>query len=580
MPTRSAFRSALVTPICLTALVACIGEDPGTAVDEANELPYAEGTPEAIAIVAVANDKSLGVVDYDDTIGLDGRAAKALVTHRDGADPASAADDDPFDTLKEVFSISYCKKTCLDRLLDYAKKTGVYGGSGDISVVFSPQPADKTHLTNVARLIDEEADETIDIAMYSYSHQDPIRGALQRAVARGVKVRFLADSDLAADASKAGGIENLGIDVRRVTKIMHHKFAIIDGPRDNATLDRAASAHVASGSGNWSGSAGTLYDENTLFFSKYPELVLRMQRDFDTLWAGSKDVVFQPFTWDQTRGDITDALIATHESADSHALFTSVNFEANGSGGWKVLGTTAVTDALAEAISQAQTSLRIASGHFVSEPISRAVIAALQAHPGMRVEIALDCQETSKGGIDGELKAEIEQLGGIIHYKCNTYRWHYKYAKQLHHKYVIIDDATLYTGSLNFSLNAETNTFENMLMFTGAAHQALIASYIANHQVVLNYGREDDLAALTALREEIETGTVVPLVWNVPIAMDLDTFQDLKDLIRSECPAVKYTTTGAGKTYNKWFNTQPQWFDTCARTGYAWPEVPEDKRVP
>jgi phosphatidylserine/phosphatidylglycerophosphate/cardiolipin synthase-like enzyme len=493
---------------------------------------------------------------------------------------AGTADDDRFDNLKEVFAISYCKKTCLDLLLDYAKKNGMYGGNGDISVVFSPQPADKTHLAKIADLIDDEADETIDIAMYSYSHADPVRGALERAVARGVKVRFLADSDLAADAGKAGPLENLGIDIRRVTKIMHHKFAIIDGPRDASKLDRATTAHIASGSANWSGSAGTLYDENTLFMSNYPEMALRLQRDFDTLWAGSKDVVYKPLAWDQTKADITDAIIAPYESPDSHVFFTSTNFESNGAGGWKLLGTTNVTDELAAGIAKATKSVRIASGHFLSEPISRAVVSVLENHPDAKVEIALDCQETSRDGIDEELKQQIEQLGGTIYYKCNTYRWHYKYAKQLHDKYIVIDDAVLYTGSLNFSMNAETNTFENMMMFTGAGHKALIDAYTANHQVVLNYGRQDDMAALTALREEVETAANIPLVWSQAISMSIDDFYDLKDLIRSNCPAVKYTTTGAGKTYNKWFNTQPQWFDTCSRTGYAWPEVPEDKRIP
>ena len=37
--------------------------------------------------------------------------------------------------------------------------------------------------------------------------------------------------------------------------------------------------------------------------------------------------------------------------------------------------------------------------------------------------------------------------------------------------------------------------------------------------------------------------------------------------------------TPEAKTYNKYFNTQPQWFDACATSGYAWPKVPVDKRV-
>lgn len=570
---------ALVAAISLTALAAC-NDGLGTGVDEANEIPYAEGSPEAKAILAVANDTTLGVAIFDDEMGLDARAAKGIIAHRDGADPESREDDDPFDNLKELYGISYCKTSCLERILQYAKDNGRYGGNENISVVFSPQESEQSHLVEIAETIDREADETIDIAMYSYSHSNPVRGALERAIARGVKVRFLADTDLAKSSSKAGGLEELGIDVRRVTKIMHHKFAIIDGPRDDASLGNASTAHIISGSGNWSSSAATIYDENTLFMSGYAELALRLQRDFDTLWAGSKDIEYAPLEWDQTRGNITDELIAENDDPNTDALLTSFNFKPTSSQGWSVLGTSVVSDALAEAIGQAQSSIRIASAHLVSEPIAQALLDALSNNPSLTVEIALDCQETSKGGAISDIKKAIEDRGGSILYKCNTYRWHYVYAQQLHHKYVIVDDQRLFTGSYNFSENAEDNTFENVLMFEGAEHAALIASYVQNHDMLKNYGHQDDMQALTDLREEIESGDSVPLNWSTPIAMDLDTFLDLKDLIRDNCPATKsWENTPEAKTYNKYFNTQPQWFSYCKKTGYPWPNVPVSKRV-
>ena len=567
---------SLIAALGMSAFVACGGV--GSSEDEARELPYAEGSAEAVAILAVSNDTSLGLSAFDDDMGLDARAAKNIIDHRDGADATSTADDDRFDTLSELYAISYCKKTCLDRILDYAKNNGYYDGNENIGVVFSPQPSESTHLVKVADWIDT-AEVSIDIAMYSYSHGGDIRGALERAVARGVKVRFLADTDLANSASKGGGLEETGIDVRRVTKIMHHKFAIIDGVRDDASIDRARTARLISGSGNWSSSAGTIYDENTLFMKGYAELALRLQRDFDTIWAGSKDVVYENFTWDKTRANITDELIAQHDDPNTDALLTSFNFQSNGSGGWSVLDSTVVSDGLSEAILGASRSIKIASGHFVSEPIAEAVLAALQANPDLDVEIALDCQETSKSGAISGLKSDIESLGGVFTYKCNTYRWHYKYAKQMHHKYMILDEETLYTGSYNMSANAENNTFENMLMFRGAEHSELIQRYIDNHTMVKGYGNEDDMQPLTDLREEIESGDSVPLNWSTPISMSLDQFLDLKDLIREQCPATKsWESTGAAKTYKKFFNSQPQWFSYCSKTGYAWPSVPVSQR--
>ena len=61
--------------------------------------------------------------------------------------------------------------------------------------------------------------------------------------------------------------------------------------------------------------------------------------------------------------------------------------------------------------------------------------------------------------------------------------------------------------------------------------------------------------------------------------MDLDTFLDLKDLIRAECPATQtWADTGESRTYNKWFNSNVGWFKRCQKNGYAWPDVPEEMR--
>ncbi len=585
---RGIMRLAAVIPSTLTALfvllAACGGSDTGQAASDATDMPYAEGSREARAVLVISNDTELGFEQFDSNehVGLDARAARNLVDHRDGPDPLSLDDDDPFDTLAELWGVPYCKSRCVGKLLDYAKRTGVFDSLGDYGgarAIFSPQPMAYSHLVEAARLIDA-AEHSIDIAMYSYSHQDPVRGALERALDRGVAIRFLANTDLANSSSKAGGLEALGIDVRRVTKIMHHKFAIIDGPRSDDTLDRASTAKLLSGSGNWSSSAATIYDENTVVIEGgYPELTLRLQRDFDTLWAGSKDKVYEPsLVWDQTRADITDAIIAQVENPNTHAWFTSVNFEPTGNQGWSALGTTAVTDQLVAAITAAESSLDIASGHFVSIPIAQAVADALAADPDLEVRIVLDCQETSKGREIGELKEQIEAAGGSIYYKCNTHRWHYKLAKQMHHKYVIVDDAVLYTGSLNFSDNAESNTFENVLMFQGPEHAELLESYQENFVTVRQYGRADELAALTELQDEIVYGDAVPLTW-APLSLELDTFGELKDLIREHCPATRYwEDTPEARTYDVLFNRYPQWFEHCEKTGYPWPEVPAELR--
>ena len=565
---RGKLGTILTFGLCMAA-AACGGVDAGSDTANATSMPFAHGSAEGDAILAVANDTSLDFDDYNDRVKLHKTAARKLVEFRE---------DQRFTELKQVWKLSYCKTKCFNSLLQWAKDHGMYGGNERISVIMSPQSGLDTHLQRIADTIDAEADETIDIAMYSYSSQDPVKGALQRALDRGVKIRFLAETDLANSESKGGALENMGIDVRRVTKIMHHKFAIIDGPRDNDTLDRADDTVMITGSANWSGSAATKYDENTLFIDGgYPELALRLQRDFDTIWAGSKDKVYVDFEWDQTRGDITDELIAGYEDANNHAYFTSYNFRSNAGGSWSVLDSSVVADQLSVAILGATDSIEIASGHFVSIPIAQAVVDAMRANPDLNVDIALDCQETTKKGEIRDLKADIIDMGGSIVYKCNTYRWHYKYAAQMHHKYMIIDGVELYTGSYNMSDNAEHNTFENMLYFTGSEHASLIDKYLANHDMVKNYGAEDDL--YQDLIEDVETADNVPLTWSNAISMSLSQFNGLKGKIRDRCPATKsWENTGPARTYNKYFNQQPHWFARCSTSGYPWPMVPENLR--
>src|SRR5205085_4752395 len=111
-----------------------------------------------------------------------------------------------------------------------------------------------------------------------------------------VKVRFIFEEggnqqradDLDARAATVDGkLKGNGVDVRYVNKIMHHKLLIVDGPRSDAAA--AKTAKLVMGSANWSSSAATRFDENTVFVSENPELALRFQREFDLMWEHTKD---------------------------------------------------------------------------------------------------------------------------------------------------------------------------------------------------------------------------------------------------------------------------------------------------
>jgi phosphatidylserine/phosphatidylglycerophosphate/cardiolipin synthase-like enzyme len=591
-------RFLLATSLAVLGLGACGGSGDDALDGEHDAFPTGKadggidaGSPEAAAVLALVNDPEvdLGILDHD--AGLHATAARNIIAHRNGDDETvGTADDDAFDSLAELDAISFVGPAALEQLLRYAIDHGYLqpgGGEGDasIDVVFSPQPSESTHNARVAELIGT-AEHSIDIAMYSFSNA-AVKNALADAVERGVQVRMVfemanEDRKLSGDAlqaSASGELEAMGIDVRWVNKIMHHKFAIVDGPRDD--LSRAATATITSGSANWSNSAGTRYDENTLFITGYPEMALRMQREFDLLWVHSKDLAAQDFEHVLSTADIDDGDI--EDQGDLHVHFTSDNFDVSGTT-FSTTGRNEVSDQLVEAIEGATESIHVASGHLRLRPVAEALIAKKQAEPEMDIRVYLDGQEYISEFFHDEQNAELEvclaaatteaqirkctdkgflfgfavgEAGIDVRYKYYAYRWHYTYAEQMHHKYIVIDGDELWTGSFNLSDNALHNTIENMMVFRGEAFADLVDDFETNFESMWETGRpegDDGADLLAQLTTEVQTSDVVPLVFD-SMALTWQEVTDLKELIRDNCPQINSTD----------FRTHPENHKICIK---------------
>jgi phosphatidylserine/phosphatidylglycerophosphate/cardiolipin synthase-like enzyme len=455
-----------------------------------------------------------------------------------------------------------CDPDAGDPFVEHRSSADEFAHARTSAVIFSPQPPETTHNLVVADLI-AYAQESIDIAMYSFSNA-AIEAALRDAAFRGVKIRLIYegakhDRKLDADArasSQSGQLEAIEIDVRYVNKIMHHKFMIVDGPRDE--LEKAMTAILVTGSANWSDAAATRYDENTLFLQGHEELALRMQSEFNLMWEHSRDFVanhelaFEPSEVAITEEDIVDI-------SNTHAWFTSANFEIEGDTTFTATGRSTVSDALIAAIAGASASIRIASGHLRDRGVAEALMAKAQQAPDMDIRVYLDAQEYVSAatyakqieevrdclvaaGDDESAQGDcrdrgypfgymVEQAGVDVRYKWYSYRWSYASAEQMHHKYMIIDDEELWTGSYNLSNNAEHNTMENMLVFSGTEHMNLIRAYTANFERLWITGRDEGL--LEQLREEIVTAEVIPLVFE-PMALEWEEVRDLRALIQTE----------------------------------------------
>lgn len=557
--------------LILTACGTAPGED--APPDGADAAVFADGKADSIgfsdceldAIVSLVNRST---VEDLKSVGVHTRAAKNLVAGKVGDDGKLGTEDDlAYPDAKAIDAVKYVGPVAFTTLVDAVRPGCQTSVPDEISVIFSPQAPETSHLRKVAELIDG-AQSSLDIAMYSFSDTS-IRSSIEAAIERGVQVRMIFESANKdrrdPDGSRSARLEELGVDVRYINKIMHHKWVIIDGPRD--VLDRADTATLVSGSANWSNSAATRYDENTVIVRGQRELNLRFQREFNLLWRHSRD-----FEWGVERDlelstlEITEEMIGSDDTVD--ASFTSENFRTFFSSRFgqtfsRVRGRSAVAEMIVARIEAAQDSIHIASGHLRSRPIAEALIAKRTANPEMKIRVYLDGQEfisrttdrIQHRKLDACLEAagtsasrredcidkgfyfglELHDAGIDVRYKHYSYRWHYKTAAQMHHKYLIIDDAVI-QGSYNLSDNAEHNTMENMIVFQGPTYKGLHDDFMANFEAMWETGRAEDL--LGSLNQEIETSsTRIPIVYD-SMSLTWDEVDDLKRLIRTTCPAV------------------------------------------
>ncbi len=446
-------------------------------------------------------------------------------------------------------------------------------------VIFSPQPYEDSHLARTAELIDG-AEVSIDLAMYSF-RDNGVLEAIGRARERGVSVRAILESAHKdhddPEGTKSGQLEDMGVEVRWVNKIMHHKFAIIDGPRTDAAA--AATGTLVTGSGNWSWSAGTKYDENTVIVSGDERLMLAFQQEYELLWDNSRLVDGHEDIPEADVTPISDDQV--DEAQGSDVVFTTANMTTYVSSTYgptfkTVSGSGEVREALAQLIAEADESIWIASGHLRSRQITDALVAAHAANPDLEIKVYLDGQEyVSDGYWADEVTDYVEcteeasttiqaqkcedkglhfgwllaETGIDLRYKYYSYRWHYSYAVQMHHKYLVVDGTTVASGSYNMSNNAELDTVENMVFYEASAYPQLVADFVDNFESIWDTGTGSELDSLMA---QITSGDDFPIVFP-SMALEHDQVSALKQAIYENCPDINSDE----------YKSSPQSHQTC-----------------
>ena len=264
---------------------------------------------------------------------------------------------------------------------------------------------------------------------------------------------------------------------------------------------------------------------------------------------------------------ISEDAIPQDDSVD--AVFTSANFKTYESATYGptfsvIYGENAVSDRWVRLIEEAQESIHIASGHLRSRPVAEAILARAAARPDMDIRVYLDgqeytstwthdaqmskldtCLEEAAGNANkiqkcqdvGFMFAHALHVAGVdVRLKHYSYRWHWSYAVQMHHKYMVVDGDTLVTGSYNLSDNAEHNTLENIMVFSGVEHHGLAQAYEINFEMMWRTG--EDSNRFEELVDAIQNHDgEIPLVYP-SMALDSDEITMLKALIRDVCPEV------------------------------------------
>ena len=434
----------------------------------------------------------------------------------------------------------------------------------EVDVIFSPQPLEDSHIAATVEALDA-AESSIDLAMYSFRDASVLT-SLVAAVERGVTVRAILESARHdrndPDGSKSQQLEEAGIEVRWVNKVMHHKMALIDGPRED--VEAAATATLVSGSANWSYSAATRYDENTVFATGDAKLNLAFQREFNLLWDNGRAFPGHEDIEPVSAIAISQADIDAAEG--SEAVFTSDNMNVSvhstyGPTFSSVTGNGVARAALADFINSAQESVWIASGHLRSRQVTDAILRLQQERPDVDIRVYLDGQEyVSTGYHDGEVADftecldeastdtqtqrclddgvhfgwDLHEAGVPTRFKYYAYRWHYSYAEQMHHKTVIVDGDRVASGSYNMSNNAELDTMENVVFYDGARYPDLVAGYVANFEAIWGTGA----GLLDGLMGQVTAPTGdFPIVFP-SMALDWQEVTDLKAAIVEHCPDI------------------------------------------
>ncbi|NJN65793.1 MAG: DUF1669 domain-containing protein [Chloroflexaceae bacterium] len=292
-------------------------------------------------------------------------------------------------------------------------------------LVYPDEPDRRTPPPFEQRIIADldAAQNSIDVVTFDYN-LGSVADALIRAHERGVVVRLGLDRENLEKpemSAWAGRLEEAGVPIawEETNAFQHSKFLVID--------------HALVWTGSWNISENCTYrNNNNLLRLTIPAIAENYAAEFSQMIAGEFG-----------RGKQS---LAPHPLVQADAL-TIENYFSPQDG---------IEEHIVHSLGQAQQSIRFLAFSYTSDPIAEAMLERYQA--GVMVRGVFESRNAHGTGAEFE---RLQEAGMDVLEDGNCYT--------MHHKVIIIDDATVITGSYNFSKRAEEDNDENVIILQDPA---------------------------------------------------------------------------------------------------------------
>jgi phosphatidylserine/phosphatidylglycerophosphate/cardiolipin synthase-like enzyme len=281
----------------------------------------------------------------------------------------------------------------------------------------------------------DEARKSLDVAVYEFNWQ-PLADALIRAQQRGVAVRLVTDTDTMGEATiLALQAADIPVAADGRDAIMHDKFVIIDG------------AAVWMGSMNFTHS-DAYRNNNNFIHIRSTRLAQNYQREFDEMFIGRQFGGGSPADTPNPVITIDGTRIENYFAPEDQ-----------------------VAGKILPVLREAQRSIFFMAFAFTRRDFADTLLE--RAADGVNVRGVFETRQIAAGADQGWSLLTLGGLAANVRQDGNPYT--------MHHKVIIVDEATVVTGSFNFSRNADESNDENVLIIHSPD---IAAAYLAEWERV------------------------------------------------------------------------------------------------